>query len=179
MKVYEARLTEKETTSLSPSDVEDYMLVLKVNAYRVCVCVHIYHVQPSVFPSEEITGLFAFSFAPLHLERPVAAVQFETEGNEVKNTLVTVECVKFGCSPTGVSSQNMRAELDKKKDVLASMETELAKANHWNGQVVAPFHRCDMMLCKYTEQVSHLGDRWRRINGQIDTRHVGSSSLHV
>lgn len=70
----------------------------------------------------------------------------------------------------------MRAELDKKKDVLASMESELAKASHWNGQVVVPFHRCDMMLSKYTEQVSHLGDRWRRINGQIDTRHVVSRS---
>lgn len=30
VKVYEARLTEKETTSLSPSEVEDYMLTLKV-----------------------------------------------------------------------------------------------------------------------------------------------------
>ncbi|XP_075901736.1 desmoplakin-B isoform X2 [Nelusetta ayraudi] len=96
VKVYEARLTEKETTSLSPSEVEDYMSALK----------------------------------------------------------------------------NMRADLDKKKDVLAYMESELAKANHWNGQVTGPFHRCDMMLSKYTEQVSHLGDRWRRINGQIDTRHV-------
>lgn len=73
----------------------------------------------------------------------------------------------------------MRADLDKKKDVLASMETELAKANHWNGQVTGPFHRCDMMLSKYTDQVSQLGDRWRRINGQIDSRHVCSSPLFV
>lgn len=70
----------------------------------------------------------------------------------------------------------MKAELDRKKGVLASMESELAKANHWNGQLVGPFHRCDMMLSKYTEEVSHLGDRWRRIDGQIDTRHVCSSS---
>lgn len=66
----------------------------------------------------------------------------------------------------------MKMELDQKKDVLASMEAELAKASHWNSQVVGPFHRCDMMLSKYTEQVSQLGDRWRRINGQIDTRYV-------
>ncbi|XP_044056974.1 desmoplakin-like isoform X1 [Siniperca chuatsi] len=94
VKVHEARLTEKETTSLSPSEVEEYMLTLK----------------------------------------------------------------------------NIKAELDQKKDVLASMEAELAKASHWNGQVGGPFHRCDMMLSKYSEQVGLLSDRWRRIQGQIDTR---------
>ncbi|XP_039666821.1 desmoplakin isoform X2 [Perca fluviatilis] len=94
VKVHEARLTEKETTSLSPSEVEDYTLTLK----------------------------------------------------------------------------NMKAELDQKKDVLASMEAALAKASHWNGQVGGPFHRCDMMLSKYTEEVGLLSDRWRRLQGQIDTR---------
>ncbi|XP_034387214.1 desmoplakin-like isoform X2 [Cyclopterus lumpus] len=94
VKVHEARLTEKETTSLSHSEVEDYMLTLK----------------------------------------------------------------------------NIKAELDQKKDVMASMEAELAKASHWNSQVGGPFHRCDMMLSRYTEQVNLLSDRWRRINGQIDTR---------
>uniref|UniRef100_A0A8C3G6L7 Desmoplakin n=1 Tax=Cyclopterus lumpus TaxID=8103 RepID=A0A8C3G6L7_CYCLU len=95
VKVHEARLTEKETTSLSHSEVEDYMLTLK----------------------------------------------------------------------------NIKAELDQKKDVMASMEAELAKASHWNSQVGGPFHRCDMMLSRYTEQVNLLSDRWRRINGQIDTRY--------
>lgn len=52
------------------------------------------------------------------------------------------------------------------------MEAELAKASNWNSQVVGPFHKCDLMLSKYTEQVSLLGDRWKRINGQIDTRYV-------
>lgn len=50
------------------------------------------------------------------------------------------------------------------------MEAELDKATHWNSQVGGPFHRCDMMLCKYGEHVGLLSDRWRRINGQIDTR---------
>ncbi|KAM9358192.1 desmoplakin-B [Symphorus nematophorus] len=100
VKVYEARLTEKETTSLSPSEVEDYILTLT----------------------------------------------------------------------------NIKAELAQKKDVLASMEAELAKASHWNGQVGGPFHRCDMMLSKYNEEVGLLSDRWRRINGQIDTR---LQDLHV
>ncbi|XP_034533562.1 desmoplakin isoform X2 [Notolabrus celidotus] len=94
VKVYEARLTEKETTSLTPGEVEEYVLALK----------------------------------------------------------------------------KMKLDLDQKKDVLASMESELAKASHWNGQVSAPYHRCDMMLSKYTEQVNLLSDRWRRILGQIDTR---------
>ncbi|XP_068175112.1 desmoplakin-like isoform X2 [Antennarius striatus] len=94
VKVHEARLTEKETTSLLPGEVEAYISTLT----------------------------------------------------------------------------NMKAELDNKKDVLASMEAELSKASHWNSQVGGPSHRCDMMLCKYTEQVGVLSDRWRRITGQIDTR---------
>ncbi|KAM4548895.1 desmoplakin-B [Odontesthes bonariensis] len=93
VKVHEARLTEKETTSLSPSEVEEYMLILK----------------------------------------------------------------------------NIKAELDQKKDVLASMEAELTKANHWNSEVGSSFHRCDMMLSKYNEQVGVLSNRWRRIHGHIDT----------
>uniref|UniRef100_A0A672YY41 Desmoplakin b n=1 Tax=Sphaeramia orbicularis TaxID=375764 RepID=A0A672YY41_9TELE len=96
VKVYEARLTEKETTSLQPSEVQHYM--------------------------------------------------------------TTLEAIK--------------AELDQKRDVLAAMEAELTKATHWNCQVGGPFHRCDMMLSKYTEQVSLLSDRWKRIQGQIDTRYV-------
>ncbi|XP_034003438.1 desmoplakin-like isoform X2 [Trematomus bernacchii] len=94
VKVHEARLTEKETTSLTPSEVEDYMSTLK----------------------------------------------------------------------------NIKAELDQKKSVLASMEAELSQANHWNGQVGVPFYRCDMMLSKYSEQVGLLTDRWKRIQAQIDTR---------
>uniref|UniRef100_A0A672YY88 Desmoplakin b n=1 Tax=Sphaeramia orbicularis TaxID=375764 RepID=A0A672YY88_9TELE len=97
VKVYEARLTEKETTSLQPSEVQHYMTTLEV--------FYIY-----------------------------------------------------------------MSELDQKRDVLAAMEAELTKATHWNCQVGGPFHRCDMMLSKYTEQVSLLSDRWKRIQGQIDTR---------
>uniref|UniRef100_A0A8D3B499 Desmoplakin b n=1 Tax=Scophthalmus maximus TaxID=52904 RepID=A0A8D3B499_SCOMX len=94
VKVNEARLTEKDTTSLSPSEVEDYISELK----------------------------------------------------------------------------NIKAELDQKKEVVAAMEAQLANASHWNGQVVGTFHRCDLMLSKYTEQVGLLLDRWRRIQGQIDMR---------
>ncbi|XP_057697810.1 desmoplakin-A-like isoform X2 [Corythoichthys intestinalis] len=94
IKVHEARLTEKETTSLLPGDVNDYLTALK----------------------------------------------------------------------------NIQDELDQKNDVLASLEAELAKANHWNGEVGGPFHRCDMILSKYSEQVGLLLDRWRRIKAQINCR---------
>ncbi|KAM3875813.1 desmoplakin-B [Diretmus argenteus] len=94
VKVHEVRLTEKETTSLEPGEVEDYMYTLK----------------------------------------------------------------------------NIKAELDQKRDVLASMEAEMSRASHWNGQVSGPYHRCDMMLSKYSEQVGLLADRWRRIQSQIDCR---------
>lgn len=59
------------------------------------------------------------------------------------------------------------------------MEAELGKATHWNGQVGGPFHRCDMMLSKYTDQVNLLSDRWRRIQGQIDTRYAVLSFISI
>ncbi|KAM6962578.1 desmoplakin-B [Aplochiton taeniatus] len=94
VKVHEARLTEKETTSLTPGEVEDYMYALK----------------------------------------------------------------------------NMKVELDQRRDLLTSMDVELRKANHWDGQMGSSSHRCDLMLSKYGEQVSQLSDRWRRIGNQMDCR---------
>uniref|UniRef100_A0A3B3Y463 Desmoplakin b n=1 Tax=Poecilia mexicana TaxID=48701 RepID=A0A3B3Y463_9TELE len=79
VKVHEARLTEKETTSLSPAEVGAYIETLK----------------------------------------------------------------------------NMKAELMQKQDVLTSMESELSKASHWNSQMGGSFHRCDLMLSKFTEQIWH------------------------
>uniref|UniRef100_A0A3Q2GMP6 Desmoplakin b n=1 Tax=Cyprinodon variegatus TaxID=28743 RepID=A0A3Q2GMP6_CYPVA len=93
VKVHEARLTEKETTSLSPAEVIEYMDFLK----------------------------------------------------------------------------KMKAELGQRRDLLASMESELSKASHWNSQMSGSFHRCDLMLSNFTEKVGLLSDRWRRIQAQIDT----------
>lgn len=64
----------------------------------------------------------------------------------------------------------MKAQLDQKKDVLASMEAELAKVSHWHSQVGGALPKCDIMLCNYSEKVGLLGDRWRRVSGQIDSR---------
>uniref|UniRef100_A0A4W5Q4P8 Desmoplakin n=1 Tax=Hucho hucho TaxID=62062 RepID=A0A4W5Q4P8_9TELE len=102
IKVHEARLTEKETTSLNPAEVGDYRSTLK----------------------------------------------------------------------------SMRAELEGKRAVLVSMETELGKAVHWNGQVGGAFHRCDVDLSRYSEQVNQLSDRWRRIQSQIDSRDL-EGYLHL
>ncbi|XP_019734470.1 desmoplakin-A isoform X1 [Hippocampus comes] len=94
VKVHEARLTEKETTSLDPRELDNYQSTLK----------------------------------------------------------------------------QMKIELEHKKDLLTAMESELAKAVQWNGQVSESFHRCDVDLSKYAELVGQLSDRWRRIQTQIDTR---------
>ncbi|KAL1022710.1 hypothetical protein UPYG_G00031340 [Umbra pygmaea] len=94
IKVYEARLTEKETTSLDLAEVDDYRATLK----------------------------------------------------------------------------SMRAELEGKRDVLVSMEKQLGKAVDWNSKVGGSFHRCDVDLSRYSEQVNQLTDRWRRIQSQIDSR---------
>uniref|UniRef100_A0A673W058 Desmoplakin n=1 Tax=Salmo trutta TaxID=8032 RepID=A0A673W058_SALTR len=103
IKVHEARLTEKETTSLNPAEVGDYRSTLK----------------------------------------------------------------------------SMRAELEGKRAVLVSMETELGKAVHWNGQVGGAFHRCDVDLSRYSEQVNQLSDRWRRIQSQIDSRYGPIFNLSI
>uniref|UniRef100_A0A4W5QI80 Desmoplakin n=1 Tax=Hucho hucho TaxID=62062 RepID=A0A4W5QI80_9TELE len=103
IKVHEARLTEKETTSLNPAEVGDYRSTLK----------------------------------------------------------------------------SMRAELEGKRAVLVSMETELGKAVHWNGQVGGAFHRCDVDLSRYSEQVNQLSDRWRRIQSQIDSRYGPIFTLSI
>lgn len=74
-----------------------------------------------------------------------------------------------------VDVQNIKAELDQKKDILNAMEAELSKASHWNSQVGGSSHRCDLMLTKYTEDVNMLSDRWRRIQLQLDTRYAALS----
>lgn len=64
----------------------------------------------------------------------------------------------------------MKSELDLKRDLLTALESDLAKALHWNGQISESFHKCDVDLSKYSELVGQLCDRWRRIQTQIDSR---------
>lgn len=66
--------------------------------------------------------------------------------------------------------QQMKFELEQKRDILNAMESELAKAVHWNGQIDHSFHQCDVDLSRYTELVVQMTDRWHRILTQIDNR---------
>ncbi|XP_017277924.1 desmoplakin-like isoform X2 [Kryptolebias marmoratus] len=66
--------------------------------------------------------------------------------------------------------KHLKNELEQRRDLLTSMDSELAKAVHWNSQISEPFHKCDVDLSKYSELVNQMGDRWRRIQTQIDNR---------
>ncbi|XP_034039163.1 desmoplakin-like isoform X1 [Thalassophryne amazonica] len=66
--------------------------------------------------------------------------------------------------------KQMKLDLEQKRDLLTAMESDLAKAVHWNGQISEPFHKCDVDLSKYSDMVGQLSDRWRRIQSQIDSR---------
>ncbi|XP_051989669.1 desmoplakin-like isoform X2 [Xyrauchen texanus] len=66
--------------------------------------------------------------------------------------------------------KDMKAELEQKKGVMKTLESELSKAVHWNGQIDQSFHQCDVDLSKYSELVGQMTDRWRRIVTQIDSR---------
>ncbi|XP_038159702.1 desmoplakin-like isoform X2 [Cyprinodon tularosa] len=66
--------------------------------------------------------------------------------------------------------RNMKLELEQRRDLLTSMESNMAEAVHCNTQISESFHRCDVDLSKYSELVGQLSDRWRRIQNQIDSR---------
>ncbi|XP_053186180.1 desmoplakin-A isoform X2 [Scomber japonicus] len=66
--------------------------------------------------------------------------------------------------------KQMKSDMEQKRDLLTAMESDLAKAVHWNSQVSEPFHKCDVDLSKYSDLVGQMSDRWRRIQTQIDSR---------
>uniref|UniRef100_A0A3B4VFH4 Desmoplakin n=1 Tax=Seriola dumerili TaxID=41447 RepID=A0A3B4VFH4_SERDU len=66
--------------------------------------------------------------------------------------------------------KQMKSDLDQKRDLLTAMASDLDKAKHWNDQISEPFHKCDVDLSKYSDLVSQMSDRWRRIQSQIDNR---------
>lgn len=71
----------------------------------------------------------------------------------------------------------MKVELEQRRDLLTAMESDLAKAEHFNGQISASFHKCDVDLSRYADLVGQVTDRWRRIQTQIDSRYVDVLSL--
>ncbi|XP_054888483.1 desmoplakin-A-like isoform X2 [Poeciliopsis prolifica] len=66
--------------------------------------------------------------------------------------------------------RNMKSELDQRRDLLTSMESDLAKAHYSNNQISDSFHKCDVDLSKYSELMNQLSNRWRQIQKQIDIR---------
>lgn len=66
--------------------------------------------------------------------------------------------------------KQMKGELEHRNNVLTALESDLAKAVHWNGQISDSFHKCDIDLSKYGDLVNQMCDRWRRIQTQIDSR---------
>uniref|UniRef100_A0A8C7YUK4 Desmoplakin a n=1 Tax=Oryzias sinensis TaxID=183150 RepID=A0A8C7YUK4_9TELE len=66
--------------------------------------------------------------------------------------------------------KHMRNDLEQKRGLLTAMDSDLAKAIQCNSQITESFHRCDVDLSKYSDQVNQMGDRWRRIQKQIESR---------
>ncbi|XP_043990295.1 desmoplakin-like isoform X3 [Gambusia affinis] len=66
--------------------------------------------------------------------------------------------------------RSMKSELDQRRDLMTSMESDLAKAQHSNSQISDSFHKCDVDLSKYSELMNQLSNRWRQIQKQIDIR---------
>ncbi|KAF3858210.1 hypothetical protein F7725_011411 [Dissostichus mawsoni] len=66
--------------------------------------------------------------------------------------------------------EQMKSDLDQKRNLLMAMDSDLSKAVHWNGQITEPYHKCDVDLARYSDQVGQMSDRWRRIQTQIDSR---------
>lgn len=64
----------------------------------------------------------------------------------------------------------MKIDLEQKRNLLTAMESDLAKAVQWNGEISESFHKCDVDLSKYSDLVGQMSDRWRRIQTQIDSR---------
>ncbi|KAJ3595119.1 hypothetical protein NHX12_004424 [Muraenolepis orangiensis] len=69
-----------------------------------------------------------------------------------------------------VTLKQMRLDLDQKRELLSAMDSELASAVQYNSTISQNFHKCDVDLSKYSDQVGRLTDRWRRIQIQIDSR---------
>ncbi|CAL8279824.1 unnamed protein product [Lota lota] len=66
--------------------------------------------------------------------------------------------------------KQIKLNLDQKRELLSAMDSELASAVQYNSQISQNFHKCDVDLTKYAEQVGQLTDRWHRIQAQIDSR---------
>ncbi|XP_030630264.1 desmoplakin-A isoform X1 [Chanos chanos] len=118
----------------------------------------------SVAYLQRLTALMALLKNMMHAEDIIKV--HEARLTEKETSSLNLHEVDDYCT----TLKHMKADLEQKRDVLKSMESDLAKALHWNSQIDHSFHQCDVDLSKYAELVSQMSDRWRRIQAQIDSR---------
>lgn len=66
--------------------------------------------------------------------------------------------------------KKIKNDLNLKKSLLATMKTELQKAQQIHSQTSQQYPLYDLDLGKFSEKVTQLTDRWQRIDKQIDYR---------
>ncbi|XP_010882663.1 desmoplakin isoform X2 [Esox lucius] len=69
-----------------------------------------------------------------------------------------------------VTLKQMKSDMERKRDLLKAMESDLRNAVQVNSQISASFHKCDVDLSKYADLTGQMSDRWNRIQTQIDSR---------
>uniref|UniRef100_A0A6Q2WTG2 Desmoplakin a n=1 Tax=Esox lucius TaxID=8010 RepID=A0A6Q2WTG2_ESOLU len=72
-----------------------------------------------------------------------------------------------------VTLKQMKSDMERKRDLLKAMESDLRNAVQVNSQISASFHKCDVDLSKYADLTGQMSDRWNRIQTQIDSRWEG------
>lgn len=78
--------------------------------------------------------------------------------------------------PFPFNLQKIKNDLNLKKSLLATMKTELQKAQQIHSQSSQQYPLYDLDLGKFNEKVTQLTDRWQKIDKQIDFRCVGRLS---
>lgn len=74
--------------------------------------------------------------------------------------------------PPPFNLQKIKNDLNLKKSLLATMKTELQKAQQIHAQSSQQYPLYDLDLGKFSEKVMQLTDRWQKIDKQIDFRCV-------
>lgn len=78
----------------------------------------------------------------------------------------------FVCTSSPFNLQKIKNDLNLKKSLLATMKTELQKAQQIHAQSSQQYPLYDLDLGKFSEKVMQLTDRWQKIDKQIDFRCV-------
>uniref|UniRef100_A0A8C5P9V3 Desmoplakin n=1 Tax=Leptobrachium leishanense TaxID=445787 RepID=A0A8C5P9V3_9ANUR len=66
--------------------------------------------------------------------------------------------------------KKMKMELDQKKSILKTLDTEMRNALQINDRLSPAYSYCEVDLSKFCDKASQLTDRWQRIEKEIDDR---------